>query len=689
MSDPTAVLDLALEEQTHSPADLTHDVTHADPTAVVPAEEIEFIAESEAAAGPIIPLPLRMVSGRYVGTSGSFRVELRVDIDRANSLHKVSGDFFSVSGATVTYFGSFVVNAPVITSAAGAITAKGLGTFTFSAGAPVVQVTIPRRLVLQPAAPATLHFSTTSGGSGATYVCAFASSYYRTVRIETDRVSDVVTPVFNSYNTGALPSGGPARALSVVSAYAEAGIEMIPTLGSDVINIAEAGPNHIWSDSELHASMVKHFSLFQNMPQWAVWQVVCQLHDLGPGLYGIMFDQLGPQRQGCAVFHAGIGGTTADKLRLQLYTYVHELGHCFNLLHSWQKSFANPPVANRPAALSYMNYPWNYPAGGPAAFWAAFPFQFDDLERVHLRHAFRNNIIMGGNPFATGAAVIDPNVMADAEHDGSGLDFAIKSAHSAYALGEPVVINMALRSHDKRGKMVQPYLHPKASMTSVAILKPNGQAVVYEPFMDHLMSSTEQFLSGEGVIEDSAYIGFGKGGNYFDQPGIYKVRAIYHAADGSEVMSNVVTLRVRYPVTAKEERLAELLIGEQQGALFWLLGSDSDSLAAGNAAFKEVLEKHGDDPLADYVRLTNGVNASRTFKTIDDRQPNRVQVRKANLTEAQTMLTAATATGSRVDDLSKLMVLHRLEQSQRRGGNAKAADTIKTQAETLRSTRRR
>jgi len=109
---------------------------------------------------------------------------------------------------------------------------------------------------------------------------------------------------------------------------------MIPTAGSDVIKIDEAMANKTWSDSELHASMVRHFSLYRNEPQWRVWQVVCQRHDLGPGLYGIMFDQLGLQRQGCAVFHGGIGGTTADQLRLQLYTYVHELGHCFNLLHS-------------------------------------------------------------------------------------------------------------------------------------------------------------------------------------------------------------------------------------------------------------------------------------------------------------------------------------------------------------------
>jgi len=145
-----------------------------------------------------------------------------------------------------------------------------------------------------------------------------------------------------------------------------------------------------------------------------VWLFTARLHDLGPGLLGIMFDQQGRQRQGCADFHASLAGTTPDRLRSQLYTCVHELGHCFNLFHSFHKEFMNPPQPNRLGALSWMNYPQRYqPSSGPggtAAFWSAFPFRFDDLELVHLRHAFRDNIIMGGNPFGTGAALIAPEV---------------------------------------------------------------------------------------------------------------------------------------------------------------------------------------------------------------------------------------------------------------------------------------
>jgi hypothetical protein len=127
MSDPTAaVLGLTLEGPSLSPAGLSHDTIHGDPTATLPAREAEPAAKVEAAAAPaeaeavtavpVIPIAFRMVSGRYVATTGSFRVELRVDVDRAHAMNKVSGDFFTVSGSTVTYFGSFIVKAPVITT---------------------------------------------------------------------------------------------------------------------------------------------------------------------------------------------------------------------------------------------------------------------------------------------------------------------------------------------------------------------------------------------------------------------------------------------------------------------------------------------------------------------------------------------------------------------------------------------
>jgi len=432
--------------------------------------------------------------------------------------------------------------------------------------------------------------------------------------------------------------------------------------------------------------MQRHFSLWRDVPQWAVWLFHAFEHDLGAGLLGIMFDQQGKQRQGAAVFYRGLAGVTAVQRRLQLYTCVHELGHCFNLLHSWQKALANPPGVNRPAALSWMNYPWNYP-GGAGAFWSAFPFQFDDPELIHLRHGFYKNVIMGGDPFGTNAKLIDPAVVADPVRDETGFRLQIEPHQKSYALGEPVILKLALSVTDRRGKVAHPHLHPKAGMTSVVIKKPNGEIVPYEPYIDHLMDSQPTFLPDGQAIEETAYIGYGADGLYFDQPGKYKVRAIYQAPDGSPVYSDVTEIRVRYPVTQTDEELADLLTGDEQGALFYLLGSESEALSSGNRAFDIVLEKHAKHPLADYVQAARGVNLARTFVIVDDAAPGRAEVRPPKLDAAEGLLNAATASNSRIDDLSKAQFLTKLAGEQRRNGDEDAANATLNRADAIQAKR--
>jgi len=669
-TEPTSVEILGSEFSfTEMPISTTPDLEAKEPTQIGEGESAAIVLPNLPI--PPITFPKRVVSGRYRGNLGSIQLELRVDVDRIRPMNRVSGDFYQINGGTTSYYGSFVVNSPTVTVTTSQIIIKGLGNYTFAAGCPVVQVTIARRTVIQPAAPAAVQFFTTAGVPGAAYTCAFESMYFRTVQIETDEVTNITKPLFNTYNTGTLPSGGPARNLSVVEAYAEAGIELVPTAGHDVINIKEAGANTIWSNAELHSSMQKHFTLWRDLPQWSVWQVVAQDHDLGAGLYGIMFDQAGKQRQGCAVFHHGIGGATPDKLRLQLYTYVHELGHCFNLMHSWQKSYATPPVPNRPAALSWMNYPWNFPNGGDAAFWKAFPFQFDNEEIIHLRHALRNNIIMGGNDFTVGSA-LGREVMQDPVRDESGLTFQISTHQRSFALGEPVVLELGLRTSVQQGRRVHTWLHPNCGMVKIVIRKPNGTVVSYEPLIDHLVGERLSILSRDEVIRDSAYIGYGKGGLYFDQPGHYQIRAVYAALDGSQVMSDILTLRVRYPVTAAEEELADLFMGDEQGTLLYLLGSDDESLQYGNDAFEMVLEKYAKHPMANYARLVKGFNAKRTFKTITEDTETRLHVRAAELDKSATLLKKVADSGV-LDPVSTCEALSGLAEVQTKLGDVQAA----------------
>jgi hypothetical protein len=587
---------------------------------------------------PKIPLPLvkRRVRGSYRSSGAPFQVELRVDIDGPRPTMRVSADYYSVSGATVNYFGSMRVDAVSVSVSPTLVTITGVGVYTWSAGAPRVKITIPRVPVPSPPGAAALQHLTPAGAPGATYICKFVSRFLRSVLFEQDR-QDTVPTAFSSYNTGSLPSGGPGRTLSVAGAYAEAGVDMQTAGVTDVVNTSETGANGTWSDAELHAAMVRHFTLWRDLPQWAVWLFHAQLHDLGSGLLGIMFDQVGRQRQGAAVFYAGLAGTTPEQQRLQLYTCTHEIGHCFNLLHSWQKSLAIPPVLpDRPTSLSWMNYPWRYPLGGPGPFWSAFPFQFDDQELIHIRHAFRDAIIMGGNPFRVGSALEDPEGWRDPIEDNSGLKLELRGTR-IFPYGAPVSVDLELSATDSRGRRVPQRLRPRNGNVEIAIRQPSGRVLVYKPLLHQCAIDDIAILDADTPgISETAFIHYGKDGFYFDTPGIYRLRARTVAVDGSIALSNMLDVRVQSPVTREDEEAAELMFGDEQGTLMYLVGSDFEQLEAGNDAFRELQDRFPDHPLTAIARLIQGVNAAREFKQVGP--DNSVTVRPPNPEEANQLL---------------------------------------------------
>lgn len=620
---------------------------------------------------PPVTLAKRNVSGRYRLNGPVWQLELRVDVDGKRPMKRVSGDFYKVSGATTTYFGSFVVNSPTLTVTSTTVTITGVGQYTYSTGFPKLQVTIPRTFIFQPAAAATAQFMTLNNTLGAKYICPFQSIYFRTVEYEQDRVASAT--LFNSYDTGSLPSGGPARDLTVVKAYAEAGIEMLMTSGTNIVNMSVGSS---WSNAELHAAMQTQFSLWADVPSWKVWLFAANIHDMGSGLRGIMFDQQGKQRQGCAVFHDVIGGATFESQRAQLRTYVHELGHCFNLFHSFQKSAMVPPLPDRLDAKSWMNYVQNYP-GGAAKYWLDFPFQFDDLEVIHLRHAYRNNILIGANNFGIGAALFEPMAFAESIEDNSGLVLRL-SARDSFALSEPVVVEISLSATDTRGKQVTTYLHPNMSFVQIGIRKPGGQVVQYEPLLEHCVTEETSTLGAVSPpLQESAYIGYGKGGFYFDQTGLYEIRAVYHAPDGSHVFSNSLTVRVRHPVTAADEAIADSYLNDDTGQLFYLLGSDSKFLESGNDALDVVLDEHAKHPLATYARLVKGMNAAREFKTIAANIGDKeVAVRPPRLDQSIDLLSTvvnALDPGAELDPITRNMVINRLATAQEEAGDNQGA----------------
>ncbi|MDX3106638.1 hypothetical protein [Nonomuraea angiospora] len=600
-----------------------------------------------------------MISGLYQGQDGDSQLALRVDVDGARPTGRVSGDLFTVAGATTSYAGSFVVDSPTVEGAR----IQGRGVFTFDTPVKDVSVTIDGG-------------SGTAEVAGRTYQVAFASPYFRSVLLEQDSV--VGTVPFVSYRTGTLPGpdGSPARELSVRAAYAEAGIEL--TLAEPgVIPVDGSGADLAWDDAELHHAMTQQFSAFGDAPAWRVWLLVASKH-VG-GYRGIMFDYNDAhQRQGSAVFYDVIKGTTPQAQRAQLRTYVHELGHAFNLLHSWQKNLGTPPQPLGPDGgfgdLSWMNYVQNYRPGGEPGYWAAFPFHFTDPELVHLRHGFYRDVAMGANAFGTGAAEIAP--FEQPVEDRSGLRLELRAKES-FELGEPVVVEFKL-SCAGEPRVTHGHLHPDTEFTQVSITQPGSRTVLYRPMMRHCVDTSPEIRLDEGnpAMYRSAYIGHGRDGHYFQQPGEYHVRAQYIAADGSRIVSPACLVRVRFPVGRDDHQVAELMLGEEQGQLFSLLGSDSPALRSGNEALDEVIDRYGAHPLAVYARLVKGLNAERGFKAVT--AGKRLRVRPPDPEQGIEHLSRVARDAS-IDNITLNLVMRRLARAEARQGDLDRANAVMDQ----------
>ncbi|MFB4266926.1 hypothetical protein [Nonomuraea sp. GTA35] len=597
-----------------------------------------------------------MISGLYQGQDGDSRLALRIDVDGARPMGRVSGDLFTVAGATTSYVGSFVVHSPAVE--AGRI--QGRGDFTFATPVRDVSVTITEE-------------AGTAAVAGRTYQVSFVSPHFRSVLLEQDSV--VGTAPFVAYRTGSLPgpAGSPARELNLVSAYAEAGIEL--TLAEPgVIPVEGSGTDLAWDDAELHHAMTRHFGAFGDAVAWRLWLLVASKH-VG-GYRGIMFDYNDAhQRQGAAVFYDAIKGDTPQAQRAQLRTYVHELGHAFNLLHSWQKNLATPPQPLGPNGgfgdLSWMNYVQHYRPGGEQGYWAAFPFQFTDAELIHLRHGFYRDVAMGANAFGTGAAEIDPFEQPVEDHSGLRLELRAKES---YELGEPVVVELKL-AYTGEPRTTHGHLHPDTEFTQVSITQPGGRTVLYRPMMRHCVDTSPEIRldPGNPAIYRSAYIGHGRDGHYFQLPGEYQIRAQYIAADGSRIVSPVCPVRVRFPVSRDDHLVAELMLGEDQGKLFSLLGSDSPALRSGNEALDEVIGRYGDHPLAVYARLVKGLNAEREFKELTP--GNRLRVRPPDPKQGIEHLTVV-ARDAGIDNITLNLAMRRLARAEARQGDIGRANAV-------------
>ena len=565
------------------------------------------------------------ISGRYSGGATGLTnvlraesIELRIDVDARYSadspvMNRVSGDHFMRRlwpfPSSTTYSHSWIVDNPSVSWGRCSAVIAGAVRF-FSGSRPATNV----RIVVSWSTWGTTTAAVTfSGGVNQTYATTYQSDSFRTLELEVDYCASAdVTPDAPSYGThqhNNRPADISNRTLTIQTAYREAGVDVtLNTAGRSVVDDSTPGFS-TWSVPELHDAMETAFSRYTSgWPNWRMWGLQVGRFD-SSSLGGIMFDAPAanggagdrPDRQGFAVArnHSWFTNLVAnpttqaqhDAMRKYLYVWVHEAGHAWNLLHSWNKG--------RSSSLSWMNYDWKYDEiNGANSFWANFRMRFDDEELIHMRHGDRKTVIMGGDDWGTGGHLEAPPAAALEAGPDQPVELLVRTK-PFYALMEPVSVELQLRNTTSTPIPIDARLDPRYGATTVIVSRPDGTWVDYASVMCLLSdpevrvlapAATSAEAQGPDRYSEQVPLTFGSSGFVFDAPGTYRIKAVY--TDGAVMaVSNVASVRVGVPQTREEDRFAADWFTNPVGLTVALGGSMSPHLDAGLDTLREAADR--------------------------------------------------------------------------------------------------
>jgi hypothetical protein len=588
-----------------------------------------------AAAGPAIPLPIPLFR----------REELRLDVDGRYPQMAASGTITHSLATRVDWIARLARVAP--NTWEGPIWYKdgAVGVMPYT----TVRIKVVRGPLLFPA----YALVTYSGGGTAplTRMFRYRSPSIRPIDLEFDCAQGTtgVTQI-NTHDHPNRPPTLPAETLTIETVFRRAGFQVTRSGGDNIVPMIGAGPDARWSDAEMHDAMQAYWSKFANKPQWAMWVFFASLHEMGTSLGGIMFDDIGPNhRQGTAIFvdafiatpPAGDPAPDAWVRRMRFWTAVHEMGHTFNLAHSWQKSLIYQghgpwiPLNDEPEARSFMNYPYNV-SGGQSAFFADFEFRFSDGELLFMRHAPLRFVQQGNAEWFDHHGFQQANVSPE-----PALKLELRAHRqrptARYELMEPVVLELKLTNISGRPQTINRMTLAGGPDLTVIIKRDGQPARRHLPYATYCGHGEAAVLHNGQSIYESLFVAAGQGGWLIADPGWYTVQvALQH--NGEDIVSNPLRLRVGPPANFDEQRLTQDFFSDEVGRVLAFDGSRY--LHEANEILREVAEKLGNRRAALHARIALGHPLTRPYKLLEmgDRRTD---------TAAQG-LTSAAAAGARI-----------------------------------------
>lgn len=459
------------------------------------------------------------------------------------------------------------------------------------------------------------------GGTPRTLTYNYKSKYFHLAEFEFDGVQNA--PLVTSIETTAHPNHPTAMAsetLTIDNVYRRAGFNVSKTNADNIIPLSESGIDARWSDMEMHDAMQTYWSQFANKAQWSMWVLFASLHERGTGLGGIMFDDIGPNhRQGTAIFgdafiaNAPNGDVAPDAWvrRMRFWTACHEMGHAFNLAHSWQKELGTPWVTlqNENEARSFMNYPYNVD-GGQSAFFSDFEYRFSDSELLFMRHAPSKFVQMGNADWFDHHGFQQANVYANPVLK---LEIRVNRKKPIFEFLESVVLELKLTNISSEPHLLDSALLSSGQDITVILKKKGRPARQWAPFAKYCGASSTIVIESNKSVYHPLFVSAGMNGWDIAEPGIYHIQIAIKNGE-EDIISNLLTIRVAPPHGYDEEFIAQDLFSEDVGRVLALNGSRF--LETANNTLSDVVDRLPKSRAACHARMALGVPLSIDYKIL-------------------------------------------------------------------------
>ena len=451
------------------------------------------------------------------------------------------------------------------------------------------------------------------------------------------------------------PAGLLCETLSIEDVFKRAGLDTTRSRPRDVsvVPLVGAGGDAKWSDDEMHDAMQTYWSRYAGHAQWAMWVFFASLHERGTSLGGVMFDsvlsnQPAPWRQGCAIFNdsfianppPGEPYPAAWVQRMIFWTACHEIGHGFNLAHSWQKSLGQPfgqpwiPLANEPEARSFMNYPFAV-NGGETAFFANFEYRFSPQELLFMRHAPVQFVEPGAADFFDHYGFQGANV---SPYPTLQLELRVNREKATFEFMEPVTLELKLTNISSQPQLVDNNLLSMTDAMTVILKKDGKPARQLVPYARYCWLPAKRVLApGESVYE-ALPVSAGRNGWDIAEPGNYTVQMALHV-DEEDIVSSPLRVRVAPSRGYDEEVLAQDFFTDDVGRILTFGGTRF--LEKGNETLHAVAENLRNRRVALHALWALGNPLAREYKQLvgDPKQP--IKIQSAQPDEAHKLLAAA------------------------------------------------